>query len=330
MRTRPPHLLPHRSVPRAATVLGLAAAVVVLAGACAPTPPPTTEPSTPPTTSTPPDVGEPTDRLPNDWGAELFEPDLVDLAYDPEGPYPERLADLYLPVAGGNRGVIVHVHGGGFVEGARSDVERYTGPLLRQLERGFSILTIDYRFEAFPAAVLDLDAAVRFVRSAPAVELGVVADTVLVSGHSAGATVAADLALAADRGDAEPFGRLSEVDGWLSVSALTDLHTSYRGEPPAATGWAALDEPAASPLVHLDPEDPPGLVIHGVDDGIVYVEHAWALQDRALELDVTQVLFDLVDDGPEECRHHLPMCGASIAGIDAFVDGVAGVSAPQV
>lgn len=330
MRTRPPHLLPRRAAPRAVTLLGLAAVVVVLAGACAPAPPAPTQPSTPPSTSLPPDLDEPTDRLPNDWGAELLEPDVVDLTYDPGGQLPERMADLYLPVAGGNRGVIVHVHGGGFVEGARSDVERYTGPLLRQLERGFSILTIDYRFEAFPAAVHDLDAAVRFVRSATAVELGVVADTVVVSGHSAGATIAADLALAADRGDAAPFGQLSEVDGWLSISALTDLHASYRGEPPAATGWAALDEPAASPLAHLDAEDPPGLVIHGVDDRIVYVEHAWALQDRALQLGATQVTFDLVDDGPEECRHHLPMCGASIAGIDAFVDGVAGASASEV
>lgn len=329
MRQRPAHLLPRRRA-RAVTALALTASVVVLAGACAPTPPPSTQPSTPPTTSTPPDVDEPPDHLPNDWGAERFEPDVVDLAYDPDGLYPERIADLYLPALGGNRGVIVHVHGGGFVEGTRSDVERYMGPLLRQLERGFSILTIDYRFAAFPAAVHDLDAAVRFVRSATAAELGVVADTVLVSGHSAGATIAADLALAADRGDVEPFGQLSAVDGWLSVSALTDLHASYRGEPPAATGWSALDQPAASPLAHLDPADPPGLVIHGVDDRIVYVEHAWALQDRALELGLTQVVVDLVDDGPEECRHHLPMCGASIAGIDAFVDGVAGDSASQV
>lgn len=296
-----------------------------LAAACTP-PPSGTEPSTtlPAPVDDPPVEGPDTVLLPNDWGAERFDPDVAELSYDLDGSYPARVADLYLPVGGGNRGVIVHVHGGGFVEGSRHDLERYSGPLLRQLERGFAILTIDYRFEAFPAAVWDLDAAVRFVRSEAGAQLGIRADTVLVSGHSAGGTIAADLALAGDRGDTAPFGQLSSVDGWLVVSALSDLDASYRGEPPAVHGWGAASEPDASPLRHLGPEDPPGLVVHGAEDGIVYVEHAEAFRTRALELGLgpDQLHVEVVTDGPQECRNHLPMCALAVSLLDTFVDRV--------
>ena len=99
------------------------------------------------------------DRLPNDWGTGSITPDVRAVAYDPANRDADHMGDLYLPRAGGNRGVLIVVHGGGFTSGERADLHRYLGPLLGQLDRGLAILTISYRFDPFPAAVLDLDAA---------------------------------------------------------------------------------------------------------------------------------------------------------------------------
>ena len=267
------------------------------------------------------------DRLPNDWGADSITPDVRRLVYDPTDPGPVRRGDLYLPRAGGNRGVLIVVHGGGFTSGARSDLHRFMGPLLGQLDRGLAVLTISYRFDPFPAAVLDLDAAVRFVRGPGGAALGLNPASVLVAGHSAGGTITADLALAADRGDVAPYGQLSRVDGWITVAAPLDLDAAMPFGRGARHEWRAGDEPAASPVANLSAGDPPGLMIHGDEDLVVPPEHARHMQSRAVRLGVDLPELDMVTDAPLSCRQHAPMCGASISRIDSFVDRVAGSAA---
>lgn len=287
-------------------------AVVALAACSAPVDPPGAQRPVEPFT----------DRLPNDWGAGSITPDVRGVAYDPSSRDEARRGDVYLPRAGGNRGVLIVVHGGGFTSGDRSDLHRFMGPLLGQLDRGMAIMTISYRFDPFPAAVLDLDAAVRFVRGPDGAALGLNPASVLVAGHSAGGTIAADLALAADRGAVAPFGQLSRVDGWITVAAPLDLDAPMPWGRSARAEWRAGDEPAASPLVNLSAGDPPGLMIHGDQDPVVPAEHARRMQSRAVAIGVDRPELDLVTDAPLSCRQHAPMCGASIRGIDRFVDRV--------
>jgi len=288
-------------------------AVVALAACSAPVDPPGAQRP----------VGPSSDRLPNDWGAGSITPDVRGVAYDPTTLDEAHRGDVYLPRGGGNRGVLIVVHGGGFTSGVRSDLHRFMGPLLGQLDRGLAVMTISYRFDPFPAAVLDLDAAIRFVRGPGGAALGLNPASVLVAGHSAGGTIVADLALAADRGDVAPFGQLSSVDGWITVAAPLDLDASMLLGRGARDEWRAGDEPAASPLVNLSTGDPPGLMIHGDEDPIVPAEHARRMQSRAVAIGVDRPELDLVTDAPLSCRQHAPMCGASILGIDRFVDRVA-------
>ena len=88
-----------------------------------------------------------------------------DLAYA-DGSPAQRL-DLYLPNEQQTpRPLIVFAHGGAFTFGDKRDEQLQ--PILRGLERGFAVASIEYRKSGearFPAMVYDAKAAVRFLRA---------------------------------------------------------------------------------------------------------------------------------------------------------------------
>jgi acetyl esterase/lipase len=109
------------------------------------------------------------------------------------------LGDLYLPKGAGPFPVLVAVHGGGWVQGARSAFQ-YWGPYLAA--RGYALFSVTYRFaktgqRTFPHAVHDVLAAVQFVRR-NAKEHKFDAERVGLVGASAGANLAALAALGSD------------------------------------------------------------------------------------------------------------------------------------
>jgi acetyl esterase/lipase len=124
--------------------------------------------------------------------------------------------DFYRPDGGGDHPVLVAVHGGGWRRGA-ADMYQYWGRWLAS--RGIALFTIDYRLvdgerNRYPAAVHDVRAAVQFVR-ANAQRLGVKESRIGLVGDSAGAHLAALVALA---GDAPPFALAYHDDPHASVS----------------------------------------------------------------------------------------------------------------
>ena len=111
----------------------------------------------------------------------------------------ELQGDLYLPAGAGPFPVIVNVHGGYWRRGSR-DTYQYWGPYLA--ERGYAGFTISYRLtkpgkKAYPEAVQDVRAAVQFMRGS-AKELRLDPDRIALWGNSAGAQLAALVALAGD------------------------------------------------------------------------------------------------------------------------------------
>ena len=110
----------------------------------------------------------------------------------------ELQGDFYLPQERGSVPALVAVHGGGWQQGARSAF-RHCGSHLA--ERGYAVFAISYRFakkgrNAFPQAVQDVIAAVQFVR-ANAAALGIDPNRIALIGASAGAHLAALVALGA-------------------------------------------------------------------------------------------------------------------------------------
>lgn len=292
---------------RTATVAAAVALSALVLGACAAPPAP---------------AWDPADRLPTTWGADIA-PDVTDIAYDPDGRIVDRVADLYRPRRGPSRGVILYVHGGGFTGGHRGYLGEHAGPLLRQLDRGFAILNLEYRKDPFPAAVHDLDAALAFVRSESGQALGIDTSTVVVAGHSAGGTIAAVHALGANHSAPGLLGQLGAVDAWISISGALELDMALPDSGGARRSWRAGDAPEASPAALLDRDDPPGLVIHGDRDPIVPPQHATAFRDRAAQRGFRGLTTEIVSAAPDDCRGHLPMCGASMRDLDRFLNRVA-------
>jgi acetyl esterase/lipase len=114
------------------------------------------------------------------------------------------IGDLYLPQQLDRAPLVVAVHGGGWQIGTRKFYTHWGDYLARN---GFGVFAVDYRLmkpsvKTYPGAVYDVKAAVQFVR-AKARDLAVDPDRIGLMGDSAGAHLAALLALAPEEFSAE-------------------------------------------------------------------------------------------------------------------------------
>lgn len=277
------------------------------------------------------EVANPGPTVPARWGAGV---PSVEVAY---GAHPAQRADVYKPAKGGNRGVIILVHGGGFFAGDRAHARDHVGLVMSQIDRGFGVVNVGYRLlagdnNAFPTAVRDVDAAVRWVR-AHGRSHGLNPSTVIVAGESAGATLAALVGVGGNSNPAGALGRTERVDGWVSFSGIMDFAAPTRTPVVSTIGTAWLGQNAkhgtwfraASPVSHLDRNDPPGYLVHGDRDTTVERGQVDALISaaRAAQTDAARVHYDVVDTGPAACRGHTPACGANAAKFNWWVDQVA-------
>lgn len=128
----------------------------------------------------------------------------------------ELAGDLYLPKGKTAAPALVAVHGGGWVQGARSAFQ-YWGPYLAS--RGIAMFTISYRLatkgKTFPHAVQDVFAGVQFVRG-KAGEFGIDPQRIGLMGASAGAHLASLAALSWSTGK---FAKGYPQDPFASVDA---------------------------------------------------------------------------------------------------------------
>ncbi len=121
-------------------------------------------------------------------------PDIVFATHDGV----ELMGDLYLPKGLAKAPVLVAVHGGGWQVGSRQ-FYRYWGLFFARA--GYAVFSIDYRLGkdgTYPRAVYDTKAAVQFIR-AKAAEFNLDPDRIGMIGDSAGAQLAALVALAGDQ-----------------------------------------------------------------------------------------------------------------------------------
>jgi acetyl esterase/lipase len=138
------------------------------------------------------------------------------------------------------------VHGGGWIQGARSQFQ-YWGPYLA--ERGTALFSITYRFAApdrptYPHAVQDVLAAVQFVRG-KARELKIDPERIGLFGASAGAHLSALAALA---GEQPPFKGGYPQDAYASVSTAVKVLVGVYGVYDLYAMWQRYN--AASPRVN--------------------------------------------------------------------------------
>jgi acetyl esterase/lipase len=205
--------------------------------------------------------------VPKDAGSERI---AQDIAYGEE--IRQRL-DIYAPSGTGSAAalpVIVFIHGGGWRVGDKAGYE-FAGRALSS--RGFLTVVPNYRLSPdvhFPAFVEDGAAALRWVRAHIA-ERGGDPDRIILIGHSAGAHIAALLAmdeswLGADR---------AAIAGWVGMAGPYDFLPL---DTPSTRGAFANapDLAMTQPINFAGEGDPPALLLHGsVDDTVKPRQSTW-------------------------------------------------------
>jgi acetyl esterase/lipase len=110
------------------------------------------------------------------------------------------VGDLYSPASGGPHAAMLFIHGGGFARGSKAGYGNTWGPYLAA--RGYVVFAIDYRLSkptqaTWPQALLDCKAGLQYLRG-NAAALGIDPDRIGVGGDSAGAALAAIVAVTQD------------------------------------------------------------------------------------------------------------------------------------
>jgi acetyl esterase/lipase len=266
---------------------------------------------------------------------------MRELAFTEAGGRPLRL-DLHLPAAAtgappASLPVIVFVHGGGWRVGSRHEF----GPAVdrafeRMTEAGFAVASVEYRLSdeaVFPAQVDDVAAAVRWIGSEGA-GLGLDAARVVLWGESAGAALAALVALrpdarpradAAVRGVIDWYGPTDIPALGVDLGRLDDpecaegrwLGGTISGRPEAAVEASAARQVA--PAVAAGLSLPRFLIVHGTADTSVPPAQS-ALLAAELRRAGGEVEFELVQDAGH--RFVVASEGAPGGSADADLDGL--------
>jgi acetyl esterase/lipase len=198
--------------------------------------------------------------------------------------------------------LIVWVHGGAWRAGSREDV-----PIRALVEQGYAIASIDYRLSTtarFPAQVHDIKAAIRFVR-AKAADWSCDPDRLIIAGASAGGHLAALAGVSHGLPQLEgtvgkDLDQSTAVQAIVSFYGASNLQTilaqstphGLRVREPALEmllGGLPNQQPdlarLASPVAHVDPHDPPLLLLHGDQDPQMPINQAHELEGAYQKVD---------------------------------------------
>jgi acetyl esterase/lipase len=252
-------------------------------------------------------------------------PDTLTVTKDIVYASPEGMdvkLDLFVPKdADAPPPVLLFIHGGGWTGGNKDDYAYYN---IKFAELGYATASTQYRLaqEAkFPAAIQDVNCALAWLRENGA-EHGFDGSRVAVIGGSAGG----HLSLLAGYSQAETLNCPGDSAGTKGqIKAIVNLYGVTDCTTPTAIaahqvknfiGGSYEDKQGlyelASPILHLDAEDPPTLTFHGTVDETVPVRQADLLHDKLGELEIPNY-YDRIEGWPhtmdlakpinERCRY---------------------------
>lgn len=205
------------------------------------------------------------------------------------GADPRLKLDVWVPPGASSkpRPILLFFYGGGWSSGERRDYG-FVGRAFAA--RGFVTIIPDYRLVPqvrFPAFVEDGAQAVKWARD-HAGELGGDRRQILLSGHSAGAYVAAMLAL--DRHYLDDVGvDPTSICAAALLSGPYDFYpfTEQRGRD-AFGQWAKPRE--TQPISFVRPNAPPMLLMHGTADTVVRPRNSQRLASALMQVGATAEL----------------------------------------
>lgn len=202
--------------------------------------------------------------------------------------------DVIKPKANANGAAVIFMVSGGWVS-SYFPPDQMAGRFSELLDKGFTLIAVRHGSSPkylIPEIVSDVRRAVRFIRF-NAKRWNIDPNRLGVFGGSAGGHLSLVLGTASDNGDSnakEEF--MKESDRVASVVAYfppVDLRPLARGINPAPTGgtldrFPALNfekekAPDYSPIVHVSPDDPPTLLIHGDKDDLVPMKNSQVIYE---------------------------------------------------
>jgi len=223
---------------------------------------------------------------------------LTEMTYSTLQGFRPLTLDLYQPQGKSDpRPVLVFIHGGNWVGGdSRHDSPfgDFPGLLASIAARGYVVASVNYRLadEAhFPAAVLDVKTAIRFLRT-HATDYNLDGTRFAAWGVSAGGHLASMIAVSCGvsalepptaSGDKPPSDCVQAAIDWCGLIDLETIYTDFdKPVPDTSVEGAFLGcEPAlcplevahnASPLTYISAMSPPFLIQHGDADTTVSVK----------------------------------------------------------
>ncbi len=223
------------------------------------------------------------------------------------------LLDLYLPAGVEQAPLIVWVHGGAWRRGSKDSM-----PLGDLVSDGYAVASVDYRLSPvakFPAQIHDCKAAIRFLRASDN-QYSYDAERIAIAGSSAGGHLVALVGVT--NGHSVLEGKVGEhADQSSDVQAVVDYYgpTNFNTILQQSTphglsvrvpalelllGGSPEDKPdlarLASPVFHVDAEDPPLLLLHGDQDPQVPINQSHELH-AAYKKQKLDVRFEVVHGG---------------------------------
>ncbi|MFV3126962.1 alpha/beta hydrolase fold domain-containing protein [Niveispirillum sp. KHB5.9] len=173
-------------------------------------------------------------------------------------PGGDLVGDLWCPDGLGPHPVLVAVPGGAWLRGDKAALGSWGRYLAT---RGIALFAIDYRRAVagpvFPGNAQDVRAALCFI-AGKAEELRLDGDRIALLGASAGAHLAALVALAGDRAPVKADGdaSLPSLRALVGIYGVYDLFSHWQAD---LAGNAGPGKDAAARMLGADPYDDPGL-----------------------------------------------------------------------
>lgn len=198
--------------------------------------------------------------------------------------------DILKPKTNANGAAVIFMVSGGWVS-SYTPPQQSIARFQELLDKGFTVMLVRHGSSPkylIPEIVADVRLAVRYIRF-HARRWGVDPNRLGVVGGSAGGHLSLMLGTASDNGDPNAKEEyMRESDRVASVVAYfppVDLRPIARGIRPATTEGGRPDRfpalnfekekaPDYSPIVHVSPDDPPTLLIHGDQDDLVPVSNS--------------------------------------------------------
>jgi len=239
---------------------------------------------------------------------------LADLEYHsgPDVDIRHKL-DLYVPTGAKNYPVMIYIHGGAWKSGSKT---LYIGLGRTFARHGIGVAVINYRLSPrvkHPGHIEDVAKAFAWVKANVA-KHGGDPNNITVMGHSAGAHLAALLALDPTYLKAEKL-EPNAIRGVVAVSGVYQIEPGGELTLPAF-GTDAAECRKAAPMTHVKEKHPPFLIAYAENDYATFDKMAIELHAALVKARVSASLMKV------DARNHISVIVSVLSDIDPLNEAI--------